>query len=690
MKLRIGVQIAVGFAIPALGLVIVIAAVMASFAQLHAAQNDVLVKTNMRAKSHDVMLQITASRYATRGYTLTQKKSNIKAQRAAIALADDDFEYLRAHENVVPGTAERIETIASLVQAITARSEKIVTFPRDLLLDVYLKNKKDGPYAPLYAQVHGNVVDSAAVEKEINALVKATSDSSDASSAALERLVTSVTIGMIVVGAVVLLLTVAAGVVLTRRITGRLGRVSHAIDEIVTDDFGRLKGALRRLADGDLRASFESKRTPLGDRSSDEIGELMRSYDALTDGLSQIGSELTSGMVNLRELVSGVVVTSQSLAIASDQASSSANEASAAVDQIARSVDNVAQGARDQALKIAQATAAVEELARTAEQIAAVATHQAVSIQAATDAIDRLDTGIEALSSHGGGLLSSAREASNEAATGMNAVSETQSAMSRLREISQRAATAMVTLEERSGQVEEIVRTIEEIADQTNLLALNAAIEAARAGEHGRGFAVVADEVRKLAERSSVATKEISSILGSIRSETVAAADAMRTSSDSMQSGLTVADRAAASLSAVGSAINTTTTVADELAARAREMRDASNRVTESMAGASAAVEENAAAASQMKSTTQDVTETMVPVAQTAEEQSAAAHQAALSTGELAAGVQEIDATARALRDQAERLAQLVMRFTVDDSTLGDNDHGDAHALQITERVALR
>lgn len=174
----------------------------------------------------------------------------------------------------------------------------------------------------------------------------------------------------------------------------------------------------------------------------------------------------------------------------------------------------------------------------------------------------------------------SSKKASDVAKDGAQIVRETVDGMNRIAERVRNSASAVEKLGSRSDQIGEIVETIEDIADQTNLLALNAAIEAARAGEQGRGFAVVADEVRALAERTTKATKEIGVMIKNIQSETRLAVKAMEEGVSEVEKGTTGAARSGEALQMILEQINDVTIQINQIATAAEEQASTTREIT--------------------------------------------------------------------------------------------------------------
>jgi methyl-accepting chemotaxis protein len=193
----------------------------------------------------------------------------------------------------------------------------------------------------------------------------------------------------------------------------------------------------------------------------------------------------------------------------------------------------------------------------------------------------------------------SANQANKAAAEGFAVVEKSVAAMKTIAERVKSAAQSVDSLGGRSEQIGEIVGTIEDIADQTNLLALNAAIEAARAGEQGRGFAVVADEVRALAERTAKATREIGGMIKTIQAETKGAVAAMEEGVQEVEKGTRETAKSGQALQAILELISAVTEQANQIATAAEEQTATTGEISSNMMGITDIVQRSAAGASQ-------------------------------------------------------------------------------------------
>ena len=281
------------------------------------------------------------------------------------------------------------------------------------------------------------------------------------------------------------------------------------------------------------------------------------------------------------------------------------------VGDLTRSFDRFVATIKSTLLQVAEVSTAVAsasaEISSSTEQMAAGSQEQTAQASEVASAVEQMTKTIIENSRNATATSGTAREAREAAQQGGDVVRETIDGMKRIAEVVSQAATTVQALNASSDQIGNIIEVIDDIADQTNLLALNAAIEAARAGEQGRGFAVVADEVRKLAERTTKATKEIAEMIKKIQQETIGAVESMEGGTGEVKKGITLAEKAGNSLGAIVLKSEKVTDMIAQIAAASEEQSSASEQISKNVEAISSVTAETAQGTQQIARAAEDL-----------------------------------------------------------------------------------
>ena len=378
---------------------------------------------------------------------------------------------------------------------------------------------------------------------------------------------------------------VIMGVIIIALLVGLIStftlNISKAIDQ--------MKDFANKLAEGDFaKCEFNINR-------EDEIGSLGRALVSMRD--------------RLRDVISKVSSSAQMVAASSEELTASSHESSQDSAQIIKVITDVAMGADKQVL----------------------------SVETALGTVERIVKEIDNMSKSSAEMAGKASEMAEKAGVGNQIVNKAIGQMDSLGKSVDTSSVLIGQLGERSKEIGEIVNTISGIAGQTNLLALNAAIEAARAGEHGRGFAVVADEVRKLAEQSQVSAKHISELIGKIQNDTQSVVKSMNVGTTEVKAG--------------AEAVNNAGTIF-------RDIYKMIGEVNREIIATQKAVEEMIKASNEADVAVMEIEEISKKTAEGTGTASAA-------TEEQSATIQEVAGASRALAELAQELQKLVNSFKI-------------------------
>ncbi len=512
------------------------------------------------------------------------------------------------------------------------------------------------------------------------------------SDAAAKSTTSTATTLMIAIAVIASLIAAGTAFFVARSITKPLSELVKRLKSLQEHCIADLSAGMKAIAGGNLTVDVTPVTAKIDTYPNDEVGTAAIATNDIIDNMVATIGNYNQTRHSLSDLMRQIQSSAEQVNTAQRELSQSADQAAQATQQIAQTSNQVAEGTNQTAKSVQDVSASMNQLDSAIAQVAEGTDQTSRSVRDVNASVDELKSSARSLeetarakvakaadtmASNAQNAATGAKAASDTAQDGAQMVQKTIDGMARIKGTVDQAADEIARLGERSAEIGNIVAVIDDIAAQTNLLALNAAIEAARAGEQGRGFAVVADEVRKLAERVAGATKEISGLINGIQRSVESSVKVMAEGATETESGAQVAGEAGAALGRILQAVEDVNgqmqliasgsedlrTAGGEMVTVIATVRDVIENVVENVGGIASVAEQNAAATSQMRNTAKGVGEAIENIAGVAEENSAATEEVSASSEEMTAQVEEVTAAAHALGAIADDLLGRVSEF---------------------------